>query len=132
MLCHIKIFWKCLQQMKKQLLKSMHYGIAESAWNRRHLAVDHNRRDTQYDHEYLLFYEIQKNMEWEVKRFHWHIKIDVQSLEQVDVHLFWHMILIIFSGKAFYNIINFQRIFFVMIYDNGHFLCRFFCLSCLF
>ena len=28
--------------MKKQLLKSMHYGIAESAWNRRHLAVDHN------------------------------------------------------------------------------------------
>ena len=36
-----------------------------------HLAVNHNRRDTQYDHEYLLFYEIQKNMEWEVKRFHW-------------------------------------------------------------
>lgn len=52
-----------MQQMKKQLLKSMHYGIAESVWNRRHLAVDHNRRDTQYDHEYLLFYEIQKNME---------------------------------------------------------------------
>ena len=41
----------------------MQYGIAESAWNRRHLAVDHNRRDTQYDHGYLLFYEIQKNME---------------------------------------------------------------------
>lgn len=59
-------------------------------------------------------------------------KIDVRSLEQVDVHLFLHMVLIIFSGKAFYNIINFQRIFFVMIYDNGHFLCRFFCLSCLF
>ena len=49
-----------------------------------------------------------------------------------DCNKFLHMILIIFSGKAFYNIINFQRIFFVMIYDNGHFLCRFFCLSCLF
>jgi DNA topoisomerase IA len=32
--------------------------------------LEGNRRDTQYDHEYLLFYEIQKNMEREVKRFH--------------------------------------------------------------
>ena len=37
--------------------------ITKSAWNGRSLAVDHNGRDTQYDHEYLLFYEIQKNME---------------------------------------------------------------------
>lgn len=32
--------------------------ITKSAWNGRSLAVDHDGRDTQYDHEYLLFYEI--------------------------------------------------------------------------
>lgn len=33
------------------------------AYKREDGYLEGNRRDTQYDHEYLLFYEIQKNME---------------------------------------------------------------------